>query len=90
MRIIAVHYLLAGFCIVFMSVFQAMGNGMESLIVSVARQLVVLLPAAWLLSLTGQVNAVWWAFPIAEGAAFLLSSFFIRRIYNRKIRRLGA
>jgi Na+-driven multidrug efflux pump len=49
----------------------------------------MLLPAAWLLSLTGFVNAVWWAFPIAEGGAFLLSSFFIRRIYNRKIKGLG-
>jgi putative MATE family efflux protein len=89
MRIIAVHYLFAGFCIVFMSVFQAMGNGMVSLIVSVTRQLVVLLPAAWLLSLSGSVNAVWWAFPIAEGASLLISSLFIRRIYNRKIKTLG-
>jgi Na+-driven multidrug efflux pump len=90
MRIIAIHYLFAGFCIVFMSVFQAMGNGMESLFVSIMRQLVVLLPAAWLLSLTGSINAVWWAFPIAEGATLILSSFFIRRIYNRKIKMLGA
>jgi Na+-driven multidrug efflux pump len=89
MRIIAIHYLFAGFCVVFMSVFQAMGNGMESLFVSVMRQLVVLLPAAWLLSLTGSINAVWWAFPIAEGASLLISSFFIRRIYNRKIKTLG-
>jgi Na+-driven multidrug efflux pump len=89
MRIIAIHYLFAGFCIVFMSVFQAMGYGMESLFVSVMRQLVVLLPVAWLLSLTGSINAVWWAFPIAEGASLILSSFFIRRVYNRKIRVLG-
>jgi Na+-driven multidrug efflux pump len=66
-----------------------MGNGMTSLVVSVMRQLVVLLPAAWLLSLTGSINAVWWAFPIAEGASLLISSFFIRRIYKRKIKTLG-
>jgi Na+-driven multidrug efflux pump len=89
MHTIAIHYLFAGFCIVFMSVFQAMGNGMESLFVSVARQLVVLLPAAWLLSLTGSINDVWWAFLIAEGASLILSSFFIMRIYKQKIKVLG-
>jgi Na+-driven multidrug efflux pump len=88
MRILAIRNFFSGFCIVFMAVFLAMGNAMENLLVSVARQLVVLLPAAWLLSLSGSVNAVWWAFPIAEGLSLILSSFFIRRIYNRKIKAL--
>jgi Na+-driven multidrug efflux pump len=88
LRIIAIHYAMAAFCIVFMAVFQALGNGVESLIVSVARQLIVLLPAAWLLSLTGRVNMVWWSFPIAECFSLAASSFFIKRIYDRKLRGL--
>ena len=66
MRIICLHFLLAGTSIVLSSVFQALGNGLFSLIVSVCRQLFVLLPAAWLLAQTGSVNNVWWAFLIAE------------------------
>jgi Na+-driven multidrug efflux pump len=86
LRIIAVHFLLAGFCVVFISVFQALGSGMESLFVSFARQLLVLLPAAWLLSLSGSVDMVWWSFPIAETAALITSSILIKRIYDKKIK----
>jgi putative MATE family efflux protein len=86
LRIIAVHFPLAGFCVVFISVFQALGNGMESLFVSFARQLLVLLPAAWLLSLLGSVDMVWWSFPIAEAAALIISSVLIKRIYDKKIK----
>ncbi|MDD6033520.1 MAG: MATE family efflux transporter [Oscillospiraceae bacterium] len=85
LRIITTHFVLAGFCIIAGSVFQALGNGMLSLIVSVARQLVVLLPAAWLLSLSGDVNMVWWAFPIAELASLLFSALFLRHIYKKEI-----
>lgn len=88
LRIIGIHYLLAGFCIVFMSVFQSLGKGVTSLIVSAARQLLVLLPVAWLLSKTGNLNMVWWAFPIAEIVSLLVSSFFIRRIYLKEIKPL--
>jgi putative MATE family efflux protein len=86
LRIIAIHFLLAGFCVVFISVFQALGNGMESLFVSFARQILVLLPAAWLLSLSGSVHMVWWSFPIAESAALIISSVLIKRIYDRRIK----
>ena len=86
LRIIAVHFLFAGFCIVFMSVFQSLGKGFTSLIVSVARQLLALLPIAWLLSKTGILSMVWWAFPIAEVVSLLVSSFFIYRIYHREIK----
>jgi Na+-driven multidrug efflux pump len=86
LRIIALHFPLAGFCVVFISVFQALGNGMESLFVSFARQLLVLLPAAWLLSLSGSVGMVWWAFPIAETAALIISSLLIKRLYDKKIK----
>ena len=84
LRIISVSFLLAGFCIVTGSLFQALGNGVYSMLVSIARQLVVLLPAAYLLSLTGQVNAVWWAFPIAELMSVTMTVIFLVRI-NKKI-----
>ncbi len=84
MRIICLHFLLAGASIVLSSVLQALGNGVFSLIVSVCRQLFVLLPAAWLLAQTGNVNNVWWAFLIAEIVSVLLSLGFYARI-NKNI-----
>lgn len=84
LRTISWSFLVAGICIICSSSFQALGNGIYSLLVSFARQLVVLLPAAFLLSLTGNVNAVWWSYPIAEVASLTCSLLFLRRI-NRKI-----
>lgn len=66
LRIISFSFLGAGFGIVSSSVFQALGHGMLSLIVSVLRQLIVILPAAWILARIGGIHMVWWAFPIAE------------------------
>lgn len=88
LRIISISFLLAGFCIVIGSVFQALGNGVYSLIVSVCRQLLVLLPAAWILAQTFGLDAVWWAFPVAEVVSFVVSIFLFRRIYAQKIRAL--
>ncbi len=85
LRIISAHFLIAGFCIVVGSVFQALGNGVYSLIVSVMRQLVVLLPAAFLLSQVIGLHAVWWAFPIAEVMSLIVSSFFFLRIKEKVI-----
>ena len=79
LRIIGVHFVLAGFCIPAGSVCQAIGNPFYSLIVSVCRQLLVLLPAAWLLARTGVLTLVWLAFPIAEVVSLTLSSIFLRR-----------
>ena len=79
LRIISISFLFAGFCIIAGSVCQAIGNPFYSLIVSVARQLVVLLPVAWLLSQTGRLELVWAAFPIAELMSLTLSSIFLRR-----------
>ena len=84
LRIICPHFLLAGAGIVLSSVFQALGNGVFSLTVSICRQLVVLIPAAWLLSHTGEVNMVWWAFIIAEVVSLALSLVFMARI-NRTV-----
>lgn len=90
LRIISISFLLAGFCIICGSVFQALGNGVYSMIVSIARQLGVLLPVAFLLSRLGNVNYVWWAFPIAELMSLALSTFFLFRIYHKIIKHIGA
>ncbi len=82
LRRIGLTFLFAGFCIVAGSVCQALDRSMASLIVSVMRQLVVLIPAAWLLSRTGDVNMVWWAFPIAEIMSLLASIFFLRSAFR--------
>ncbi len=90
LRIISISFLLAGFCIICGSVFQALGNGVYSMVVSIARQLVVLLPVAFLLSKLGNVNYVWWAFPIAELMSLALSTFFLFRIYHKIIKHIGS
>lgn len=89
LRTICLSFLFAGYCIVVGSVFQALGNGVYSMCVSIARQLFVLLPVAWLFSLSGNVNLIWWAFPIAELMSLGLSTFFLARIYKQIIRHIG-
>lgn len=88
LRIISLSFLFAGYCIVCGSVFQALGNGIYSLIVSVARQLCIILPAAWLLSRFLGLHAIWWSIPIAEVVSVLLSTLLLRRIYNLKLKSL--
>ena len=90
LRIISISFLLAGFCIISGSVCQAIGNPMYSMVVSVCRQLVVLLPAAWLLAQTGRLELVWWAFPIAEIASVTLSAIFLRRTVRSANARMKA
>ena len=85
LRIISISFLFAGYCIVVSSMFQALGNGVMSLIVSIGRQLVVLLPAAYLLSRTNNLNLVWWAFPIAELASVFLSVIGFKYVYKKEI-----
>ena len=79
LRIIGTHFLIAGINVVAMSVYQAVGDPLYSLLSSVTRQLVVLLPAAWLLARTGRLELVWLAFPIAELAALAMSTIFLRK-----------
>lgn len=85
LRIISISFLFAGYCIVVGSMFQALGNGVMSLIVSIGRQLVVLLPVAYLLSKTNNLNVVWWAFPIAELASVFLSIIGFKYVYKKEI-----
>lgn len=88
LRIIAIHYTFAGLCIVLGTTFQALNRSVYSLINSVCRQLVILLPAAYLLSLTHNLDLVWLAFPIAEISSLTLSLFFFKKIYNEQIQKL--
>nr|WP_122013645.1 MATE family efflux transporter [Maliibacterium massiliense] len=88
LRIISLSFTFAGVCITFSSVFQAVGNGLYSMIVSVVRQLVFILPAAYILAELFGLSAVWYAFPMAECVSLLLSVLFFRRVYRKRVRDL--
>ena len=88
LRIISISFVFAGVCIALSSVFQALGKGIYSMCISFARQLVVLVPAAYLLSLSGNVNAVWWSYPIAEIASITVSLLFFRHVYKTIIAKI--
>ncbi len=90
LRIVSFHFPIAAVGIALSASFQALGNGIYSTITSLCRQLVVLVPAAYLLSLTGNVNAVWWAFPLAEIFSTVISLLFYARIYRKKVKPLFA
>lgn len=86
LRIISTSYIFAGVCIALGSVFQALGRGTYSTIVSVARQLLILLPAAFLFSLSGKLNLVWLAFPLAELMSITVTLILFLRIYKKVIK----
>lgn len=88
MRILSLCFVFAGFCIISSGVFQALGNGVYSLFVSFARQIGVIIPVAYLLSLTGDVNAVWWAMPIAEMVSVGLSALLLVKINKDVIKNI--
>lgn len=88
LRIISVSFCFAGVAIVFSSVFQALGDGMLSLIMSVVRQLLLLLPSAYLLAKLSGLDAVWFSFLIAEVASVTLAVVFYRGVYRNKIAKL--
>ena len=88
LRTISWSFPIAAICIALGASFQALGNGIYSTIVSLCRQLVVLLPVAYLLSLTGEVQRVWLAFPIAEVVSGTVTFICFTRIYRQKIKPL--
>ena len=88
LRIVSLHFPIAAICIALGASFQALGNGIYSTITSLCRQLLALLPAAYLLSLTGNVHAVWWAFPIAEIVSATVTLILFSRIYKKRIKPL--
>lgn len=88
LRVIGVHFLFAWFCIIAGTIFQALGKAVYSLIVSIMRQLVVLIPAAYILAKVGGLDAVWWSFPIAELMSLTVSALCLRSIYKNIIKPL--
>jgi putative MATE family efflux protein len=90
LRTISYSFPIAAVCIILGASFQALGNGIYATITSMARQLLVLLPVAYLMSLTGNVNLVWLAFPIADFTSGVITVLFFLRIYRQKIKPLFA
>lgn len=88
LRILCLPFVVAGVCIIFGNVFQALGKSVYSMMTSIARQLVVLIPAAYLLSLSGNIDLVWLSYPIAEIMSLLMSVFMMISIYRKKIKPL--
>lgn len=85
LRILSLPFPVAAVCVTLSASFQALGNGSYSTIVSLCRQLVALLPVAYLLSLTGDVGNVWWSFPIAEVVSALVTALLFARLYRCKV-----
>ena len=88
LKTISYSFIFAGGCIVLISVLQALGNGIYSMIISITRQLIVLIPLAFVFSLTGVLNYVWLAFPIAEFVSIALCIILFFRMYNKHIKNL--
>ena len=88
LRGISLSFIFAGACITIGSAFQALNHGFMSMFVSIGRQLVVLIPVAYLLSLTGNIDLVWLSFPIAELASTALTIIFFIKLYNSIIKHI--
>jgi putative MATE family efflux protein len=88
LKIISLSFLFAGYCIISSSTFQAFGHGVLSLLVSILRQLVVLLPAAFILSRIGGLHVIWWAFPIAEIFSVVICTVFLRYVHKKEVKPL--
>lgn len=88
LKIISISFLFAGYCIIVGSIFQALGNGVYSLIISATRQLIVILPVAYIFSTVFGLSMVWWAIPIAEIVSVILSTLLLKRIYRKVIKPL--
>ena len=88
LKIISISFLFAGYCIIVGSIFQALGNGVYSLIISAARQLIVILPVAYIFATVFGLSMVWWAIPIPEIVSVILSTLLLKRIYRKVIKPL--
>lgn len=88
LKIISISFLFAGYCIIVGSIFQALGNGVYSLIISATRQLIVILPVAYIFATVFGLSMVWWAIPIAEIVSVILSTLLLKRIYRKVIKPL--
>ena len=89
LRVFSLSFAFAGICIVISSSLQALGHGFLSMMISITRQLIILLPSAYILAKFGGIHAVWWSFNIAEIASLTLSLLFFKHMYNKIIKHLG-
>ena len=89
LRIVSVHFFMAAFGIACGSIFQALGYAVYSMIISIARQLVVLLPVAYFLAQFGNLNLVWWCFPIAEVVSLIMTIIFLVHVNRTVISKIG-
>ena len=89
LRVISLSFAFAGICIVISSSLQALGHGFLSMMISITRQLIILLTSAYILAKFGGIHAVWWSFNIAEIASLTLSLLFFKHMYNKIIKHLG-
>lgn len=92
LKVIAFHYLAAWFCIIIGSLFQAVGKATYTMYTSVARQLVILLPVAYILAKIGGIDLIWWSFPIAEIMSLIMTLIFLRstmKFINQEIAKFG-
>ena len=88
LRIISLTFPIAGFSIICSSLYQALGNGMYSMIISLVRQLIVLVPSAYLLARTGVLGRVWWSFIIADVFALAICIFFLTSVFRRVVNKI--
>ena len=88
LRIISLSFVFAGFCIICSAIFQALGNGVYSMLMSFARQIIVILPVAFIFAKIIGLDAVWFSYPIAEIVAVVMSIFMLKRIMDKKVRPL--
>ena len=88
LRIISLSFIFAGFCIICSASFQALGNGVYSMLMSFARQIVIILPVAFIFAKTLGLNAVWFSYSIAEIVAVVMSIFMLKRIVDKKVKHL--
>lgn len=85
LHIISLSFIFAGYCVIISSSFQALGNSIYSLIISLCRQLLILLPIAWLFAQTGKLALVWWSFPIAEFSCVFICTLLFIRVYRKSL-----
>ena len=88
LRWVSTSFLFAGICIPCSTIFQAVGKGMYSMWMSLIRQLIVLLPVAYLFAVTLGLPAVWFSFPIAEISSILMALFFLKKTYDKQLKDL--
>lgn len=85
LRTISLSFVFAGFCIISSCMFQALGNGVYSMIMSMARQLFVIIPVAFIFAKVFGLHMVWWSYPIAEIISVIVCIFFLKRIFKEKL-----